>query len=69
VTNLIVYDVITSKLYTNYSFIRLPMTFGHSLSFCGKLKPNSITLSWSQTGSEVGRRPAASWNLAYHLVS
>jgi len=39
------------------------------------LRPNSITLSWSQTGpklvadrSEAGRRPAASWNLVYHLT-
>ena len=38
--------------------------------------PNSITLSWSQTRpklvadrSETARRPAASWNLAYHALS
>jgi len=40
-----------------------------------KVKANSITLSWLQTGPklvadrfEAGRRPAASWNLAYHLA-
>ena len=30
-----------------------------------QLKPNSITLS----GGRPGRRPAASWNLAYHALS
>jgi len=33
-----------------------------------KSKPNSITLSWSQTGPKHGRRPAVSWNLACHIA-
>jgi len=35
------------------------------------LKPNSITLSRSQTwsGLRPGRRSVASWNLAYHALA
>jgi len=45
------------------------------ICFTNRLKAKFRYASWSQTGSklvvdrsEAGRRPVASWNLAYHLA-
>jgi len=65
--------------YTIYTFWALTEFLQMQNSLCVQVlrshmlpawRPNSITLSGSKlvaNGSEAGRRPAASWKLAYHL--
>jgi len=55
---------------SNVNFTMCTMCDGPlALRSCGiSLRPNSITLSWWQTGPKlVDRKPAANWNLAYHI--